>query len=182
MIDRKILLDERLFEITVDRLCHQLIEKHDQFTDTVIIGVQPRGIFLSGRICTRLSYILEGKEIQHGKLDITFYRDDFRRTEEIVTPAATEMDFVVEGKRVVLVDDVLYTGRTIRSALDAILAFGRPREVELLCLVDRKFSRQLPIQADYIGANVDALNSQKVKVEWKETDGQDQVILFTPQR
>jgi pyrimidine operon attenuation protein/uracil phosphoribosyltransferase len=98
----------------------------------------------------------------------------------LLCQSATHIDFVIEDKNVILVDDVLYTGRTIRAALDAILAFGRPRNVELMVLIDRKFSRQLPIQADYIGASVDSLTSQRVKVNWQETDGKDEVILYTP--
>lgn len=179
-METKILLDERLFGITIDRLCYQLIENHNDFSQTVLIGIQPRGVFLSERLCKRLQELLPDTRIRHGWLDITFYRDDFRRREEVLTPNANKIDFIVEDMNVVLVDDVLYTGRTVRSALDAIQAYGRPRNVELLALIDRKFSRQLPIQADYIGASVDSLNSQKVKVQWQHLDGKDEVILYTP--
>ncbi|MBE2246514.1 MAG: bifunctional pyr operon transcriptional regulator/uracil phosphoribosyltransferase PyrR [Candidatus Competibacteraceae bacterium] len=179
-MDTKLLLDSRHFNITLDRLCYQLIENHHQFDHTVLIGVQPRGIYLSERIHKRLTEIIGRKDIRHGILDITFFRDDFRRRDEPLVPSATQIDFIIEEKNVVLIDDVLYTGRTIRAALDAILAFGRPRNVELLVLIDRKFSRQLPVQADYIGATVDAITSQKVKVEWAEQEGKDQVILYTP--
>lgn len=179
-MENKVLLDTRLFNITLDRLCFELIENHNAFDDTVLIGVQPRGIFLSQRIHRRLGEILGKNTIKHGLLDITFHRDDFRRRDEILLASSTRIDFIIEDKNVVLVDDVLYTGRTIRAALDAILAFGRPRNVELLVLIDRKFSRQLPVQADYIGASVDAITSQKVKVKWNDTDGADEVILYTP--
>lgn len=179
-METKILLDERLFGITIDRLCYQLIENHNDFSQTVLIGIQPRGVFLSERLCKRLQELLPDTRIRHGWLDITFYRDDFRRREEVLTPNANKIDFIVEDMNVVLVDDVLYTGRTVRSALDAIQAYGRPRNVELLALIDRKFSRQLPIQADYTGASVDSLNSQKVKVQWQDPDGKDEVILYTP--
>lgn len=179
-MENKVLLDTRLFNITLDRLCFELIENHNAFDDTVLIGVQPRGIFLSQRIHRRLGEILGKNTIKHGLLDITFHRDDFRRRDEILLASSTRIDFIIEDKNVVLIDDVLYTGRTIRAALDAILAFGRPRNVELLVLIDRKFSRQLPVQADYIGASVDAITSQKVKVKWNDTDGADEVILYTP--
>ena len=132
---------------------------------------------------TRLKKHLEeivGKEIVCGNLDITFYRDDFRRRETPLIPSATNIDFVIEGKNVVLMDDVLYTGRTIRSGLDALLAFGRPQKVELLTFVDRRFRRDLPIQADYVGKTVDTLISERVSVEWKEIEGDDKVVLFTP--
>ncbi len=177
-MENKVLLDSELFTITINRLCYQLIENHTSFEHTVIIGVQPRGIYLSKRIHERLSEITGTQSIQHGILDITFHRDDFRRRDEMLVPSSTEIEFVIEDKNVVLVDDVLYTGRTIRAALDAILAFGRPRNVELLVLIDRKFSRELPVQADYIGTSVDAITGQKVKVKWKENDGKDEVLLI----
>ena len=127
----------------------------------------------------RLESIL-GHEIVCGNLDITFYRDDFRRREIPIIPSTTNIDFVIENKNVVLIDDVLYTGRTIRSGLDALLAFGRPDKVELLTMIDRRFKRDLPIQADYVGKTVDTLISERVSVEWKEIEGQDKVVLFTP--
>ena len=172
----KLIFDQKHFNITIERLCYQLIENHDDFSYSVIIGIQPRGINLSKRIFNRLSAILENKHIRHGELDISFFRDDFRRREMIV-PSATNIDFVIEGKKVILVDDVLYTGRTIRAGLDALLAFGRPEKVELLTLVNRKFSRHLPIEPDYIGIAIDTISSDKVKVSWKETEGEDGIWL-----
>lgn len=177
-MENKVLLDSELLKITIDRLCYQLIENHNNFDSTVIIGVQPRGIYLSERIHKRLAEITGTPDIKHGILDITFHRDDFRRRDEVLVPSVTEVDFMIEDKNVILIDDVLYTGRTIRAALDAILAFGRPRHVELLVLIDRKFSRELPVQADYIGTSVDAITSQKVKVKWKDQDGADEVLLI----
>jgi pyrimidine operon attenuation protein/uracil phosphoribosyltransferase len=173
----KIILDSKQFEITVTRLCYQLIEVHNNFSDTVIIGLQPRGIYLAKRIHKKLSEILKNKNIEFGSLDITFYRDDFR-TKELV-PNTTEIDFIIENKKVILVDDVLYTGRTIRAGLDAMLAFGRPYDVELLVLIDRRLSRNVPIQAKYIGKIIDSISSEKVKVEWKESDGADKVTLLS---
>lgn len=173
------LLDGQKFQITIKRLCHQLIENHNDFSDSVILGIQPRGIFLANRIASELKNILPQAHIHVGNLDITFFRDDFRRREGPLVPNTTKIDFIIEGKKVILMDDVLWTGRTIRSAMDAMLAFGRPAKVELLTLVDRRYSRHLPIEADYIGIQVDSINSQKVIVSWKETDQEDKVILIS---
>ena len=118
-------------------------------------------------------------KIESGNLDITFFRDDFSRKEGLLIPSSTEIDFIIEGKKVILMDDVLWTGRTIRAAMDALQSFGRPGKVELLTLVDRRFSRHLPIEADYIGIKVDTIASQKVIVSWKETDQEDKVILLS---
>ena len=117
--------------------------------------------------------------INLGSLDITFYRDDFRRGEKILEANRTKIDFLIENKKVVFVDDVLYTGRSIRAALTAIQSFGRPEEIELLTLIDRRFSRHLPIQPNYRGRQVDAINNEKVKVMWKENDGEDAVYLIS---
>ena len=179
MMERQVILTSRHFELTINRLCYQLIENHNSFSDTVLIGLQPRGVNVLERIKSQLESIL-GESVICGNLDITFYRDDFRRREQPLIPSATNIDFVIENKNVVLIDDVLYTGRTIRSGLDALLAFGRPKNVELLALVDRRFKRDLPIQADYIGKTVDTLISERVSVEWSEVEGEDKIILFTP--
>jgi pyrimidine operon attenuation protein / uracil phosphoribosyltransferase len=171
------LLDGPKFQITIQRLCHQLIENHNDFSDSIILGIQPRGIFLANRIISELKNIFPKSNIVSGNLDITFFRDDFK--EEILVPSSTKIDFIIEGKKVILMDDVLWTGRTIRSAMDAMQAFGRPAKVELLTLVDRRYSRHVPIEADYIGIKVDTIDSQKVKVSWKETDGEDKVTLLS---
>ncbi len=177
MMKPRIILDSKHIEITVTRLCYQLIEVHNDFSNTVIVGLQPRGTYLAKRIQKKLSEILKNKDIKCGSLDITFYRDDFRKKELIPTP--TEIDFIIEDKNVILVDDVLFTGRTIRAGLDAMLAFGRPNDVELLVLIDRRLSRHVPIQAKYIGKKIDSISSEKVKVEWKESDGADRVTLLS---
>ncbi len=171
----KIILEKNKFDITIKRLCHQLIEVHNDFSNTVIIGLQPRGIYLARRIQKELQSILKNKTVHCGELDITFYRDDFRKKELI--PNRTNIDFIIEDKNVILVDDVLFTGRTIRAGLDAMLAFGRPNDVELLVLVDRRLSRHVPIQAKYIGMTIDSITTQNVKVEWKEIDGKDKITL-----
>ena len=165
-MQKKLLLDSNLLEITIQRLCYQLIENHGNFENTVMVGLQPRGIFLAERIKNTLGKILK-KEIPLGLLDITFYRDDFRRRDKPIKANATKMPFIVEDKKVVLIDDVLFTGRSIRAALDAMSAFGRPLSVELLVLIQRKYTRQLPIQPNYVGKNVNTIQSQHVDVEWK---------------
>ena len=160
--------------LTVKRLANQVLENHVHMENTVVIGIQPRGIFLSDRIVAaiRAEAIVD---FPYGKLDITFYRDDIRK--ELHMPNQTDITFSIEGKNVVLIDDVLYTGRTIRAALDALMDFGRPEKVELLALIDRRYSRQLPIQPDYTGRMIDSIVSQKVKVLWSERDNHDEVIL-----
>ncbi|MDF2430929.1 MAG: pyrimidine operon attenuation protein / uracil phosphoribosyltransferase [Mucilaginibacter sp.] len=173
------LLDGPKFQITLQRLCRQLIENHNDFSQSVLIGIQPRGIYLAKRIAEELRKILPDKNILQGDLDITFYRDDFRRRESQLVPNQTKIDFIIEGKKVVMMDDVLWTGRTIRAAMDALQAFGRPEKIELLALVDRRYSRHIPVAADYVGIEVDSIASQKVVVSWKETDGEDRITLLS---
>jgi pyrimidine operon attenuation protein / uracil phosphoribosyltransferase len=175
-VQPKILLEKTKFDVTIKRLCHQLIEVHNDFSKTVIIGLQPRGIYLARRIQKELQSLIKSKSVHCGELDITFYRDDFRKKELI--PNSTNIDFIIEDKNVILVDDVLFTGRTIRAGLEAMQAFGRPNDVELLVLVDRRFSRHVPIQAKYTGIVIDSIESQNVRVEWKETDGKDKITLL----
>lgn len=176
---QSVLLDGPKFQITIQRLCRQLIENHEDFKDTVLIGIQPRGIYLGRRIKQELEEIMPANQIRYGELDITFFRDDFRREgSQPLVPSSTNIDFIMEGKKVLLMDDVLWTGRTIRSAMDALQAFGRPAKIELLVLVDRRFSRQLPIEPDYIGIQVDSIDSQKVIVSWDEVDGKDRIVLL----
>ncbi|MGY4384930.1 pyrimidine operon attenuation protein/uracil phosphoribosyltransferase [Pedobacter sp. UYP24] len=178
-MQKRTLLDGQKFQITIKRLCHQLIENHNDFSNTVLIGIQPRGSYFADRVYRELSYITKTTTIHKGNLDITFFRDDFRRKDGLLTASSNTINFIIEGKNVILIDDVLWTGRTIRSAMDALLAYGRPAKVELLVLIDRRFSRQLPIDPDYIGLQVDSLNSQHVKVSWAETEGEDKVILIS---
>ncbi|WP_055443129.1 bifunctional pyr operon transcriptional regulator/uracil phosphoribosyltransferase PyrR [Lacinutrix himadriensis] len=174
---QKVLLNAKEVNIILHRLACQLIENHKDFTDTVLIGIQPRGKYLANRLITLLKEDYKIKNLQSGQLDITFYRDDFRRSDKPLEANATEMDCAIEDKKIVFIDDVLYTGRSIRSALTAIQSFGRPREIELLTLIDRRFSRHLPIQPDYRGRQVDAINEEKVKVNWVENEGEDAVYL-----
>lgn len=143
-----------------------------------IIGIQPRGIWLSERITELVKRITGSIDLHYGTLDITFHRDDLHQGGSMQEAAPTNINFSVEGKNVVLVDDVLHTGRTIRAAMDALLGYGRPKNVELMVLIDRHFSRELPIQPDYVGQTVDTIITQKVKVHWKEKDKKDEVVLI----
>lgn len=176
-MSHKILLTSKEVNIILHRLACQLIEKHLDFSETILIGLQPRGRFVAERIKKILEQEYNISDIKLGFLDITFFRDDFRRSDKPLEANKTEIDFLVENKKVVFIDDVLYTGRSIRAALTAIQSFGRPSEIELLVLIDRRFSRHLPIQPDYRGRQVDAINDEKVKVCWKENEGEDNVFL-----
>ena len=176
-MSQKVLLNAKEVNIILHRLACQLIENHNDFSDTVLIGIQPRGKFLANRITKMLREEYKIKNVQLGHLDITFFRDDFRRGDKPLEANTTEINFVVEDKKVVFIDDVLYTGRSIRAALTAIQSFGRPSEIELLTLIDRRFSRHLPIQPDYRGRQVDAINNEKVIVKWKENEGEDLVLI-----
>lgn len=172
----KTVLNKEQLAITIKRLSHQILENHYNLENTVLIGIQPRGIYFSDRLVENLRQELPATSIKYGKLDITFYRDDVRK--ELHLANHTDIPFSIENKQVVLIDDVLYTGRTIRAALDALLAFGRPEKVELCILIDRRFSRQLPIQPDYAGKAIDSLITEKVKVSWQEVHGADEVNLL----
>ncbi len=177
-MSQKVLLNEKEVNIILHRLACQLIEKHNDFSNTILVGLQPRGRHLADRLTQLLISDYNIAAPQVGYLDITFYRDDFRRSDKVLEASATEMNFVVEGKKVVFIDDVLYTGRSIRAALTAIQSYGRPKNIELLILIDRRFSRHLPIQPDYRGRQVDAIDDEKVIVNWKETQGEDNVYLI----
>ncbi len=174
----RVIMNTGRFELTIDRLCHQLIENYDTFQDTCLIGLQPRGVPMADRIHQRLTEIIGNPNIHYGKLDITFYRDDFRQREKPLRASITDMNFIVENKNVILIDDVLYTGRTIASALTALQHYGRAKKLELVTLIDRRFNRDVPIKADYIGMRIDAVDEAYVKVEWREIDGKDKVLIY----
>ncbi|CAL2103307.1 Pyrimidine operon regulatory protein / Uracil phosphoribosyltransferase [Tenacibaculum sp. 190130A14a] len=176
-MESKILLTSKEIEIILHRLACQLIENHNDFSNTVLIGLQPRGSFLANRLVHILKEDYGISDLQLGLLDITFYRDDFRRNEEPLEATPTKIDFLIENKKVVIIDDVLYSGRSVRSALTALQAYGRPENIELLVLIDRRFSRHLPIQPNYRGRQVDAINQEKVVVHWKEIQNEDAIIL-----
>jgi pyrimidine operon attenuation protein/uracil phosphoribosyltransferase len=173
------LIDSKLLNLILDRLCYQLIENHNDFSQSAIIGLQPRGVFLAEHIVERLRSIQPKSTILYGVLDPTFYRDDFRIANRPLTGHRTDIQFSLENKHVVLIDDVLFSGRTIRAGLEGLLEFGRPQKVELLTLIDRRFTRELPIEPNYIGKSIDSYDNQKVKVMWKKDGGEDKVLLLT---
>ncbi len=161
------LLNGKLLDITLDRLVQELIENHGDFSESVILGLQPKGTFVAERIHRKLANF-GYPDVPLGYLDITFYRDDFRRRDIPIKANATHVPFIIEGKKVIIIDDVLYTGRSVRAALSAMMAFGRPKKVELLVLIDRKYSRDLPIEPNYIGKSVNTIQKQRVKAQWIE--------------
>jgi len=174
-IKSKLILNSEQVKLTIDRLVFELIENHIHCMDkSVIIGMQPRGVKLSERIHSLIEKHTK-KNIKKGVLDVTFFRDDFRRREDVITPNQTSIDFSLEGLNIILIDDVLFTGRSIRSALDALVSFGRPNNVELLVLIDRRFSRELPIQPKYIGKSVDVIDNEYVVVD---LDGQSENVIL----
>lgn len=172
----KILLTPQKLDVIVQRLACQLVENHFDFEQVVLIGLQPRGIHLLDRLSALLQSDYGIRHVISGYLDTTFFRDDFRRTNKIRTAQPNAMDIQIEGKAVVLIDDVLFTGRSIRAALTAIDSYGRPSSIELMVLIDRRFSRHLPIQPDYLGAQIDALEGDKVRVKWG--DSKEECLVY----
>jgi pyrimidine operon attenuation protein / uracil phosphoribosyltransferase len=177
-MQKRLVLDQQQIAITLKRFCYQLIENHDDFENTVILGLQPRGTLLLDKIVALLQDI-SGIKVPSGYLDATFHRDDFRRRDFPLKANETKIDFLVEGKKVILIDDVLYQGRSVRAAMDAMIAFGRPQKVELMVLVDRRLTRDYPIMPDYFGVKVNTLDSQYVVVEWKEQGHPADAIWIT---
>ena len=170
------LMDEQGIVRTLQRLTHEILERNRGIKDLVIVGIRNRGDVLAGRINHAICDI-EGENVSLGVLDITLYRDDFQRVTESPVVQKTDIPFDVTDKRVVLVDDVLYTGRTVRAALDAIMDQGRPAMIQLAVLVDRGH-RELPIKADYVGKNIPTAAGEEIQVKLKEVDGEDKVLLL----
>jgi pyrimidine operon attenuation protein / uracil phosphoribosyltransferase len=167
-----LLIAKQQLQLIINRLAQQLIENDDNLNNTIFIGLQPRGVYVSDKIITQIKLLCPTEEIKYGLLDITFYRDDVRT--ELHVPNKTDIPFSIDNKKVILIDDVLYTGRTIRAALDALQDFGRPKKVELCVLVNRRFDRELPIQPDYCGKIIDSHIEQKVKVDKEK----DEVVIY----
>lgn len=167
-MENKLLYDHKKLNATITRLAYELIENHDQFQQTAIIGLQPRGIQIARIIRQRVEEIIQTK-VKYGELDITFFRDDYRtHHDKQLVASPIHIPFSTENLNIVLIDDVLYTGRSIRSAMDAILGFGRPSKIELCVLIDRKFNRENPIAPDYTGKAIDTRgHGQRVKVQWE---------------
>jgi pyrimidine operon attenuation protein/uracil phosphoribosyltransferase len=176
-MSKNIILNKNEIGIILNRLACQLIENHQDFSNTILIGLQPNGKTLLNRLVQILTNKYNISELNYGLLDITFYRDDFRRNEKILEANKTD-NLHVEGKNVVFLDDVLFTGRTIRAALTAVETFGRPNNIELLTFIDRRFSRHLPIQPDYRGRQIDVYKNQKVIVDWNNEIGEDCVYII----
>jgi pyrimidine operon attenuation protein/uracil phosphoribosyltransferase len=178
MDNSKIILEEKKFSLMLHRLAYQLIDNYDDFQNTCLIGIQERGGFFADRLFEILKSEVKNSKLLFGKLDITFYRDDFRMRKSPLAANKNEIDFLLQGKKVILVDDVLYTGRTIQAAFSAMQHYGRPDKVELAVMVSRRFNRQFPIRADYFGLAVDAIEEAYVEVKWKQKDGRDEVIFY----
>ena len=175
---QKNLLDKLTLDILISRLSCELIENHFDFTNSVLIGLQPRGIFVLNKLIKKLKEKYLIPNLKYGKLDTTFFRDDFRNKKIQPKASFSNINFDIEDKRVVLVDDVLYTGRSIRAALIAIESYGRPIKIELLTLINRRFTRHLPIQPDYVGLNVDTLQNDRVSVNLQESNIEDAVYIL----
>lgn len=172
---QKKILDAVAIKKTLKRLSYEIIEKHSDLENVAIVGIQRRGVFLAQRICQNIKEI-ESIELPLGVLDITLYRDDLTAVEPAPVVRPTNIDFDINDKTVILVDDVLFTGRTIRCALSEIMDFGRPKAIELCVLVDRGH-RELPIRADYAGKNIPTAHDEIVDVLLKEVDDKDEVIV-----
>ena len=165
---KKVLLDSKKIDIILNRLVCQLVENHKDFDNTVLIGLQPRGTFLIDKILEIFNKEYPKIDIKSGILDFTFFRDDFRRSEKTLSASSTKINFSVENKNVVLIDDVLFTGRSIKAAMSSMDSYGRPNSIELLVLIDRRYKREIPIEANYCGAKIDTFKGDRVNVVWGE--------------
>ena len=171
----RIVLDRTAIQRALTRIAHEILEKNQGSRQLALIGIHTRGVFLSRRLATAIEAI-EGEAIPCGEIDITLYRDDVGRSRSRPEVRGTKIPFSVDDVRIVLIDDVLYTGRTVRAALDAIVDFGRPRNIQLAVLVDRGH-RELPIRADYVGKNIPTARDERVSVRLVEYDNEDEVVI-----
>ena len=174
---KKILLDSKKIDLILNRLVCELIENHKDFNNTVLIGLQPRGTYLIEKLLKIFKKKYPNINIESGILDFTFFRDDFRRSEKTLKASSTQIDFSIENKNVVLIDDVLFTGRSVKAAMSSIDSYGRPNSIELLVLIDRRFKREIPIQANYCGAKIDTFKGDKVNVVWNENSKKDVIYI-----
>ncbi|MFH0838680.1 MAG: bifunctional pyr operon transcriptional regulator/uracil phosphoribosyltransferase PyrR [Candidatus Omnitrophota bacterium] len=169
------IMDKEAMDRTMTRMAHEILEKHKGAEDLAIIGIKTRGAYLAQRLATTIERI-ENKKVPVGALDITLYRDDLSEISYKPQVQPTQIDFHITGKNIILVDDVLFTGRTIRCALDELVDFGRPKNIQLAVLIDRGH-RELPIKADYIGKNVPTAKAENIQVKLRETDGKDEIVV-----
>ena len=177
LMNSKVIMDEKRIEHAIIRMSHEIIEQHKDMQSLALIGVRSRGEFIAGRFAGILKQV-ESITVPLGILDITFYRDDLDRMQQQPEVQKTEINFDVNDKHIVLIDDVLFSGRTVRAAMDALIDLGRPRRIQLAVLVDRGH-RELPIKADYVGKNIPTQRQDQIAVHLKEIDGQDEVVLIT---
>lgn len=175
MREKAQIMDEIEISRSISRISHEILERNSDLDNLVIIGIQRRGVPLAQRIAKKIEEV-EGKKIPVGVLDITFYRDDLSTLAEHPVINATELNFSVAGKSIILADDVLYTGRTVRAAIEAIMDLGRPAMIQLIVLIDRGH-KELPIHADYVGKNVPTSKSEVIHVHFKEIDGDNRVVI-----
>lgn len=178
-MNEKTLVSPERMPLLLERLCLLFLERHTKPEEVAVVALQPRGVAFGVAWIHVLKDKFGVNIPDFGKLDITFHRDDYRKRDELDVPAETVMPFLVEKRHVLMLDDVLYTGRSVRAGLDAILSFGRPASLELMVLIERRFSRELPIEAHYVGERVDALSNQKVRVLWQP---EPRVVLFNTTR
>ena len=176
-MSKKVLLNSKKIDIILNRLVCQLVENHKDFNDTVLIGLQPRGTFLIEKILEIFKKKYPTINIKSGILDFTFFRDDFRRSEKTLKASSTQINFSIENKNVVLIDDVLFTGRSIKAAMSSMDSYGRPNSIELLVLIDRRYKREIPIQANYCGAKIDTFKGDKVNVVWNENSKKNVIYI-----
>ena len=174
---KKILLDSKKIDLILNRLVCELVENHKDFNNTVLIGLQPRGTYLIEKILDIFKKKYPNINIKSGILDFTFFRDDFRRSEKTLKASSTQINFSIENKNIVLIDDVLFTGRSIKAAMSSIDSYGRPNSIELLVLIDRRYKREIPIQANYCGAKIDTFKGDKVNVVWNENSKKDVIYI-----
>ena len=174
---KKILLDSKKIDLILNRLVCQLIENHKDFKNTVLIGLQPRGTYLIEKILKIFKKKYPSIDIKSGILDFTFFRDDFRRSDKTLKANSTQINFSIENKNVVLIDDVLFTGRSIKAAMSSMDSYGRPNSIELLVLIDRRYKREIPIQANYCGAKIDTFKGDKVNVVWNENSKKNVIYI-----
>lgn len=177
MKEKAKILDSEALNRSLMRIAHEILEKNKGTAELCLIGIRNRGVYLAQRLAQCIKNI-ENQDVPVGALDITLYRDDLTLIAQQPVVHKTEIDFDISDKNVILVDDVLYTGRTIRAALDALIDFGRPKVIQLAVLVDRGH-RELPVRADYVGKNIPTAKNETVEVRLKDTDGKDEVVIVS---